>query len=748
MPPQPKQTPGWHFALAVSVGYAALAALWILGSDWALELLTTDPVMLSNLQSWKGLAFVAFTSLLLYFLILHRPEDDSRALQGKVAGNERRVHLLIASGVCAITALMLANLAYTLAAHRQATLADIEVKARNLSRVTEEQARGAIDAVDVALASIAREAQLLPAAREPRNPAFHALLLAHLEHLAFVRAIWVLDREGNMIHDSDNLSGKYNLSDREYFRALRDRPRANLFLDLPIRSKLGVWFLAASRRIENPDGGFEGVVTAAIEPRAFERFYQSIDAGETGIIGLARTDGMLIARVPVAEARRAEKIDAFPEFMQKISSSGSGSFRSASTVDGIERIVSFRRITDRPLFVFIGLGVKEGLVRWQQTMLANVLAASALVLIIAWLGYLSLSELRRQRVLNDALRAAEEQFRTIFEQAGIGIAMVSFEDGRIMRSNQALAEMLGYSVDELTGRTVEAVSEPEDYTKDRELWQSMVEGARLRFQLVKRYRRKDGSLMWGMLTSTLVRAADSTPLFIIGMLENITESKRAQEAVVRLSDRLLSVQETERGVLARELHDEFGQVLTAVKLQLQSQLKKSPSPRLEDSVALIDELLRQVRSLSLDLRPAQLDEEGLAVALQSHIARLSRHTGRAIGFECGPDVPMLTGAHATACFRVVQEAVTNALRHSRADAILVRLERDGDFFCMTVRDNGAGFDAASARTGASLRGSMGLLGMEDRLGLIGGTLEIRSAAGAGTEVRARVPMKAMLGGRA
>lgn len=734
--------------MAFSVGYAVLAALWILGSDRALKLLTTDPVMLSTLQSSKGLAFVAFTSLLLYFLILHLPEVHGRALQGKVAGNERRVHLLIASGVCAIVVLMLANLAYTLAAHRQATLAEIEVKAQNLSRVTEAQARGAIDAVVVALASIARNAQLLPAAKEPRNPAFHTLLLAHLEHLPFVRAIWVLDRDGNMIHDSDKLPGKYNLSDREYFDALRDRPGENLFIDLPIRSKLGVWFLAASRRIENPDGGFEGVVTAAIDPRTFERFYQSIVAGETGIIGLARTDGTLIARTPVDGAPRAAKMDAFPEFMQKISSSNSGSFRTASTVDGIERIVSFRKVMGRPLFVFIGLGVKEGLVRWQQTMLANVLATSALILIITWLGYLSLSELRQQRAIHDALRVAEEHFRAIFEQAGIGIAMVSFDDGRIMRGNQALAEMLGYSVDELSGLTVAAVSEPEDYAKDRKLWQAMVDPTRPRYGLDRRYRRKDGSQVWGRLTASVVRESDGTPRFLVSMVEDITDSKRSQEAVARLTDRLLSVQEAERGMLARELHDEFGQVLTAVKLQLQSQVKTSPSPRLEDSVALVGDLLRQVRSLSLDLRPAQLDEAGLAAALQLHVGRLSRHTGRAIGFECAPDVPLVTGPHATACFRVVQEAVTNALRHSKANSIQVRLERNGDFLCMIVCDNGSGFDAASARTGASRGGSMGLLGMEDRVGLIGGTLEIRSGAAAGTEVRVRVPIKAMLGSSA
>jgi signal transduction histidine kinase len=222
-----------------------------------------------------------------------------------------------------------------------------------------------------------------------------------------------------------------------------------------------------------------------------------------------------------------------------------------------------------------------------------------------------------------------------------------------------------------------------------------------------------------------------------------------------LSDRLLSVQETDRAALAHELHDEFGQVLTAVKLQLQAVEQRTPSPRIEDCVALVDQVLQQVRSLSLDLRPAQLDDQGLAVALASHLARLSRQTGRTIGFQCGDDVPRLVGQRATACFRIVQEAITNALRHSGAGEIRVKLERvghDSHDDCagaslrMVIRDDGVGFDPEVTRINALTGTSIGILGMQDRVNILGGALDIRSAPGTGTEVRVDIPLASLLQG--
>ena len=213
----------------------------------------------------------------------------------------------------------------------------------------------------------------------------------------------------------------------------------------------------------------------------------------------------------------------------------------------------------------------------------------------------------------------------------------------------------------------------------------------------------------------------------------------ARERLQALLDQLFTVQENERAQLARELHDEFGQTLTAVKLQLQVMMHAHSPERVEDCIALIDELVRQVRTLSLGLRPAQLDDLGLEEALEAHVARLARQAECALRFECGPQVGRVTGPAAVACFRIAQEALTNALRHARATRIEVHLARDDRALRLQVADDGRGFDVEMMRRKAARGGSLGLLTMEERARMLGGTLELRSRPGEGTVLTASLP---------
>src|SRR6185503_7129178 len=146
-------------------------------------------------------------------------------------------------------------------------------------------------AVDVALAGTATTTQLLPPDGRTRTADIHELLLHSVRALPFLRAIWILDAGGNMIHDSESLPGKYNLSDREYFRVHRDNPSHGLYVDRPVLSRHGVWFIGVSRRIEARGGGFGGVVVAALEPKYLQRFYESINVGKEGVVGLYHADG-------------------------------------------------------------------------------------------------------------------------------------------------------------------------------------------------------------------------------------------------------------------------------------------------------------------------------------------------------------------------------------------------------------------------------------------------------------------------
>ena len=147
-------------------------------------------------------------------------------------------------------------------------------------------------------------------------------------------------------------------------------------------------------------------------------------------------------------------------------------------------------------------------------------------------------DITASRVAAEALRVSEERFRVVFEQAGIAIALIDAIDGRIIRGNDALSTMLGYTLDELTALNVETISEPSEYLEDRAQWERMMRGEIPRYQMAKRYYRKDGGVIWGFLTATLIRDEAGQPRFLLGMVEDITQARGAQEALRASEHRL------------------------------------------------------------------------------------------------------------------------------------------------------------------------------------------------------------------
>ena len=218
------------------------------------------------------------------------------------------------------------------------------------------------------------------------------------------------------------------------------------------------------------------------------------------------------------------------------------------------------------------------------------------------------------------------------------------------------------------------------------------------------------------------------------LLEQVRAGRERQKA---LSRRLLTAQEEERRRLAVELHDELGQVLTAVKINLAS-LERLPGPasaHLKDAIASVDQAMERIRDLALDLRPSVLDDLGLPAALRWYVDRFAR-AARVDAHLSIDAVPHLGTDLETVCFRVAQEALTNVARHARARHVWVDLHLLPVGLELSVRDDGSGFDIGVARDHAVGGASMGLLGMQERVALAGGTFEVRSAPGGGTEVRA------------
>jgi signal transduction histidine kinase len=236
------------------------------------------------------------------------------------------------------------------------------------------------------------------------------------------------------------------------------------------------------------------------------------------------------------------------------------------------------------------------------------------------------------------------------------------------------------------------------------------------------------------------------PLAVAFQQARLNEEVRiGRERLQTLSRKLMEVQEVERRHIARELHDEIGQVLTAVKISLQT-IQRLPEATpvtsyLDESVNITAQALQQVRNLSLDLRPSMLDDLGLVAALRWYVDRVGQRTGLAPHFVSDSLVERLPPEVESACFRIAQEALNNVVKHARAQGVTVELKQNGQVLVLSVRDDGLGLDVAAARQRAALGQCFGLLGMQERVLLVGGEMEITSKPGAGTEILARFPLR-------
>ena len=238
---------------------------------------------------------------------------------------------------------------------------------------------------------------------------------------------------------------------------------------------------------------------------------------------------------------------------------------------------------------------------------------------------------------------------------------------------------------------------------------------------------------------------------LAGTLQDITERKLADDELAEsrqrleiMSRQLIAAQESERRHLARELHDEIGQSLTGIKLNLkalqQPTLASKSSSLVDDTIAVVDQTLEQVRGLALNLRPSLLDEIGLVAALRWCLDRQSQRAGFAPQFVAEASVSGASPEINSACFRIVQESLTNIARHAKARHVRVELRQDDRELELLVRDDGIGFDIPAARNRTAHGESLGLLGMEERVRLIGGQIEIVSVPSQGTTIRVRIPL--------
>jgi len=349
-----------------------------------------------------------------------------------------------------------------------------------------------------------------------------------------------------------------------------------------------------------------------------------------------------------------------------------------------------------------------------------------------------------------ALRESEMRFRTVFEGAPMGVAVLSLERD-ILDVNLAITKMLGYNVQELRQVGMSKLLHPDEVVTVNTYFDEMIQGDRDFYQREGRYRRKDGTWMWGSTHGSMIRDAAGKPQFIVSMVADITQEKEAQAEISAYQERLRDLaselsltEERERRRLAADLHDHIGQILALAQIKLGALRQEASSPASQDNIKEVRECISQAiyytRSLTFELGLPILYDLGLEAALEWLGEQMNEQHGLQIQVHRDQQTKPLGEAARVLVFRVVRELLTNVIKHAQASHVDVTIANEGRYLSIQVADNGVGFDMgeSGARTGKS--SGYGLFSIRERLSSLGGHINIRSESGQGTVVTITVPL--------
>jgi len=300
-------------------------------------------------------------------------------------------------------------------------------------------------------------------------------------------------------------------------------------------------------------------------------------------------------------------------------------------------------------------------------------------------------------------------------------------------------EMFGLSLDsEVTLEIFYKALHPSDLDRVIQNWRFAVEQG-LPYEIEYRAVRPDGTIRWIHSRGSGSYDKAGKPRYMVGVAFDITERKEGERERLELGGRLINAQEQERSRLARELHDDFGQRLSMVSVGLASISERVRDPALSEPVLellkSVDEIAVDVQVLSHRLHSPKLELLGLAQAVSSSCQEFSRDHRIDIDFD-HTDIPNAIPHESALClFRIVQEGLRNVKKHSRASRVEVRLNGSSGEICLTLRDDGVGFDPSATYTSNGI----GIQSMKERVRLLNGTFQIQSALGQGTQITVRIP---------
>jgi PAS domain S-box-containing protein len=558
----------------------------------------------------------------------------------------------------------------------------------------------------------------------------HLLLRARIFSVRPEAELFVIDAGGQLLNSSrsDHTPGE-SFATARYLTQLVEGAEG-LVVDAPKREAMDTGTLHLARALKSAEGELRGVAVVAVKVVDLQRLFASKNGGTPRTVSLLSDDGGMVASSEAVSAGRVRIIDGPGQVGERESYvlGGGGSF---------------------PLWVRVPVREAEALATWRDNSVALVLGGLALCAAVIAAAWLLVREVNRQALLQQALRDANDRYHKTIESVMDAIVGV---DGshNIILFNPAAQRMFGLDKSQAIGKPL-ALLLPERARAGHALPMD-------RFMCAPREPRPmapdvevtglraDGSEfpMEATISRTMVEGMPQ----LTAVLRDITQRRRAEDEMHEMNRQLRSlsaslqeVREQERARIALELHDDLGQQLTGLKLELSwltARLKDGRAPAPDEIGPMrqqLDTAIASVRRIATELRPPILDDLGFGEAVSWHVAEFARRSGLKCTLDLQAQTHVADDVVATALFRIVQESLTNVVRHAEATSVHVKLVNAGKLLVLSVTDDGAGF-APDARAGKGI----GLVSIRERAMSLGGHLDVRGAPGAGTTITVSLPL--------
>ncbi len=354
----------------------------------------------------------------------------------------------------------------------------------------------------------------------------------------------------------------------------------------------------------------------------------------------------------------------------------------------------------------------------------------------------SIIDITERKRAEEELRLSEQRYRSLIDQASDPI-MITDQSGNFLDVNISFCNLFGYSKKEMLQLNVRNIIDPKQLEKQPMRFDRLIKGEQVFNQ--RNMIDKSGNII--EVEANVKMLPDGR---ILAIARDITERRKAEQAleesyraIRRLTEHLQNIREEERTSIAREIHDELGQQLTVMMMDVSWLDKKisteniAARKKVNDLLGLLDNTVKSVRRISTELRPSLLDDLGLVAAMELHLKEFGQRSGIKTVFTAPEDELQLTNQEKNNLFRIFQESLTNVARHSKAKNVKVSLEMKSEKISMQIEDDGIGFDEQKA----SGKETLGVLGMKERAVVMGGEYIISGKPGKGTVILVMVPLQ-------